>query len=128
MAATGYTPTASQWAAAAMHLDRRDEWRFFWSAGVRYVSILSGRSNRLWIARADAKGCGCPWSQNTLTPCSHRIALELDALEADLIESRYNEDAAIDLAFAALATARRGDRAGAGVTPFAYERIWGADD
>lgn len=88
MATTLYHPTKSQWAAAAMHLDRRDEWRYFRSAGVRYVSIISGRSNRLWIARADADGCGCPWSQNTATPCSHRIALELDALEAELIEAR----------------------------------------
>jgi hypothetical protein len=128
MTMTAYTPTASQWAAAAMHLERRDEWRYFWSAGVRYVSIISGRSNRLWIARADADGCACPWSQKTFAPCSHRIALELDAMEADLIEARDRLDADVDVAFMSLALSKRGSRAGAGVTRVRYEDLFGSDD
>jgi hypothetical protein len=128
MTSAVYQPTASQWAAAAMHLDRRDEWRYFRSAGVRYVSIISGQSNRLWIARADADGCGCPWSQKTFTPCSHRIALELDALEADLIEARNEDiDGEVDLAFAALATSKRGDGAGAALIR-RYEDLWPEED
>lgn len=123
-----YNPTASQWAAAGMHLERRDEWCYFRSNGVRYVRILSGRSNRLWIARADARGCGCPWSQNMPSPCSHRIALELDALEAELIEQRNADiDETIEIAFMALATAKRGDGAGAALIR-RYEDIWGSDD
>lgn len=126
MATQLYQPTQSQWAAAAMHLDRRDEWRYFWSAGVRYVSMISGRSNRLWIARADARGCGCPWSQQTTSPCSHRIALELDALDADLIETRNEDiDGAIELAFMALATSKRGDSAGAALIRRYEDFDWG---
>lgn len=116
MASAVYSPTASQWASATVHLERRSEWRYFWRENVRYVSIISGRSNRLYVARADADGCSCPWSQNPWsgsTPCSHRIALELDALEADLIDARDCADAAIDLAFAEVATRLRGSGAGA---------------
>lgn len=84
---TSRQPTASQWASATVHLERRDEWLYYWREGVRYVRIISGRSNRLYVARADADGCSCAWSQNPWsggTPCSHRIALELDALEEEL--------------------------------------------
>lgn len=121
---TVYQPTASQWAAAAMHLERRSEWRYFRSAGVRYVSVVSGRSNRLWIARADAAGCGCPWSQNMSTPCSHRIALELDALEADLTESARTvaSEAECDLIFAEAGLRLRGDGAGRPIKT--YEQIY----
>lgn len=78
--------TPSQWASAAMHLERRSEWRTVRISGTRYVSLLSGRSNHVYLVRADAAGCGCPWSQRMSSPCSHRIAVELAALEDELRE------------------------------------------
>ncbi len=90
-------PTASQFASATVHLERRGEWVYFWREGVRYVRIISGRSNRLYVLRADSAGCSCAWSTNPWsggTPCSHRIALELDALEEDLAEARDLEQPA----------------------------------
>jgi len=91
MASAVYQPSASQWASATVHLENRDEWRYFRKCGVRYVAIISGRSSRFYVVRADAGGCSCPWGQSPWSfgkPCSHRIAVELAALEADLIESR----------------------------------------
>jgi hypothetical protein len=127
MTSAVYQPTASQWAAAAMHLDRRDEWRTVRINGVRYVVLTSGNSGRVYFVRADARGCGCLWSQTMQPPCSHRIALELDALEADLIAARIEDiDSEIELAFAALATSKRGNGAGAAILK-RYESIWTDD-
>jgi hypothetical protein len=79
-------PTASQFASATTHLERRSEWRTVRIDGVRYISLVSGRSNRVYLARADAAGCSCTWSQTMSSPCSHRIAIELAALEDELAE------------------------------------------
>jgi hypothetical protein len=81
------TPTASQYASAACHLDQRPAWRGVRIDGIRYVVLTSGNSGRVHIVRADARGCGCIWSQRGATPCSHRLAVELAALEDDLRES-----------------------------------------
>lgn len=81
-----YQPTASQYASAASHLDRSSDWRHFWIDDTRYVSLTSGCSGKRYTVRADARGCSCLWSQKTGAPCSHRVALELAALEADLVE------------------------------------------
>ncbi len=88
MASAVYSPTASQFASAAMHLERRSEWRTVRIDGVRYISLISGRSNRVYLVRADAAGCGCVWSQTMSSPCSHRIAVDLAAMEDDLSEDR----------------------------------------
>lgn len=82
-----YHPTPSQYAAAAMHLDNRDEWRYVRIAGQRYVALASGTSNHLYLVRADARGCACAWYQKTGQPCSHMLAVELAALEDELRES-----------------------------------------
>lgn len=79
--------TASQFASAITHLERRSEWRTVRIDGVRYISLVSGRSNRVYLARADADGCSCIWSQTMSSPCSHRIAIDLDALEQELAEA-----------------------------------------
>lgn len=79
-------PTPSQFASATMHLERRNEWRVVRIDGTRYISLVSGRSNRVYLARADAAGCSCVWSQTMSSPCSHRIAIELAALEDEMAE------------------------------------------
>lgn len=78
--------TASQQASAACHLERRAEWKYSWTDGVRYVSMPSGRSGRVYRLRADGQGCECRWSQQTGRPCSHALALDLADLEDDLQE------------------------------------------
>jgi hypothetical protein len=87
MASAVYTATPSQWASAAIHLENRSAWRTVRIDGVRYVVLVSGNSGRVYYVRADARGCGCAWSQRAATPCSHRLALELAALEDDLVET-----------------------------------------
>lgn len=82
-----YTPTASQWASAATHLEQRSEWRTVRIDGVRYIVLVSGNSGRVYMVRADGRGCGCLHSQRAATPCSHRIAVDLAALEDELRES-----------------------------------------
>ena len=67
--------TASQQAAAQLHLERRAEWSWIRIAGTRYAVLPSGRSNRTYWVRADAAGCSCMWSQRRGSPCSHRIAV-----------------------------------------------------
>lgn len=86
MTSTVYQPTASQWASAATHLENRSEWRTVRLDGVRYVVLVSGNSGRVYMVRADARGCGCLWSQRAATPCSHRLAVELAATEDELAE------------------------------------------
>lgn len=86
MASAVYTPTASQWASAATHLAMRSEWRYVRIGDVRYVVLVSGTSGRVYYVRADARGCGCLWSQKAATPCSHRIAVDLAATEDELVE------------------------------------------
>lgn len=86
MASAVYQPTASQFASAIMHLDRRADWRTVRIDGTRYVSLLSGRSNHVYLVRASGDGCSCPWYANTLGQCSHMLAIQLDALEDELAE------------------------------------------
>lgn len=92
MTSAVYQATPSQLASATMHLERRSEWRTVRISGVRYISLVSGRSNRVYLARADAAGCSCPWSQTMSSPCSHRIAIDLDALEQELAETPVMAD------------------------------------
>jgi hypothetical protein len=87
-----YHPTPSQWASAAMHLDRRDEWRFFWVSGVRYVALPSGNSGRTYWVRASADGCSCPWYARTLEQCSHMLAVYAQATEQELAEAPLMAD------------------------------------
>ena len=86
-ASTVTPPTASQWASAATHLEQRASWRTIRIDGTRYVVLTSGNSGRVYIVRADARGCGCRWSQRAATPCSHRLAVELAATLEELAES-----------------------------------------
>jgi hypothetical protein len=81
------TATPSQYASAAIHLERRAEWRTVRIDGERYVSLTSGQSNRVYLARADAAGCSCIWNQQTGTTCSHMLAICLAALEDELRET-----------------------------------------
>lgn len=117
------TPTASQWASAASHLERRTEWVWFRVNGARYVAVPSGTSGRTYWVRADAAGCSCMWYATTYRQCAHMLAVELAALEDELREQE--NEAAIDLAFAETATRLRGD--GAGRTMATYDRIWTTD-
>jgi hypothetical protein len=91
MASPVYTPTASQWASAATHLSLRndpiDGWRTVRIAGVRYVRMVSGNSGKIYLVRADARGCECCWYAKTLATCSHMVALELAALHDDILET-----------------------------------------
>jgi hypothetical protein len=91
LAPLGYTveieplaASASQWAAAAMHLDRRSEWLVYRVDGVRYVRMISGRSGKVYAVRASADGCSCRWYLNTARQCSHALALELAATMDEL--------------------------------------------
>ena len=128
MAAALYTD--SQRASALAHLDRRDEWRFFWRGDTRYVAMLSGRSNRLYIVRADAGSCSCPWNEKMWQRCAHMLAVELDATEDELREAAEEatavREAETELAFMSLATRKRGDHAGAAILK-RYESIWTED-
>ena len=81
---TTYTPTPSQWASAACHYERRSEWRTVRIAGVRYVALTSGTSGKVYLVRADARGCACPAYQHGYPMCAHQLALELSVLADDL--------------------------------------------
>ena len=80
-------PTPSQWASASLHFERRADWRTYRVDGERYVVLPSGRSAHVYQVRADAAGCSCPWYQRTGQRCSHMLALELAALEAELSDA-----------------------------------------
>lgn len=95
MASAVYTATPSQWASAATHLDQREAWRTVRIDGVRYVVLVSGNSGRVYMVRADARGCGCLWSERAATPCSHRLAVELAALEDELAEAAVHPSPAL---------------------------------
>lgn len=84
MATTMITATASQYASAALHLERRSEWRVVRISNVRYVALPSGTSGKTYLARADAAGCECRWYSSTGRQCSHMLALELAAMESEL--------------------------------------------
>lgn len=86
MASAVYQPTASQFASATVHMERRDEWRTVRIDGVRYVSMVSGRSNRVYLVRADAGGCSCSHYRTTWRTCAHMLAVELAATLDELIE------------------------------------------
>src|SRR4051794_16546961 len=45
--------SASQWASAACHLERRSEWLVYRVDGVRYVRMISGTSGKVYAVRAD---------------------------------------------------------------------------
>lgn len=81
---TSYQPTPSQWASAAMHLDRRSDWRYFRVDGVRYVALPSGRSEHVYRLPVDGTTCDCEWSKRGYPLCSHKLAMELAATEDDL--------------------------------------------
>lgn len=85
-ATTVYTPTASQQASAALHLSLRDEWRVVRVDGERYIVLTSGKSGHVYHVRADGRGCSCPWSQRTGSPCSHRLAIIAAAHQDALAE------------------------------------------
>ena len=86
-ASTITAPTASQWASAATHLERRAGWRTVRIDGTRYVVLTSGNSGRTYWVRAGARGCGCRWYQETGRRCSHMLALEFAATLDELAES-----------------------------------------
>lgn len=83
---TVYQPTASQYASAALHLERMADWLFVRIAGERYAVIPSGTSGHTYLCRADARGCSCLGYVKTGRRCSHMLSLELAALEDDLRE------------------------------------------
>jgi hypothetical protein len=87
-----YTATPSQWASAAMHLDRQSEWVTFRVSGVRYVALPSGNSGRTYWVRASADGCSCPWYTRTLEQCSHMLAVYAQATEQELAEAPLMAD------------------------------------
>lgn len=86
MASAVYHPTASQYASAATHLERRGDWRTIRIDGTRYVVMASGNSGRTYILRADGAGCQCIWYQQTGTTCSHMLAVYLAATMDELAE------------------------------------------
>jgi hypothetical protein len=135
-----YSATASQWASAASHLETRGEWKVYRVDGVRYVALKSGTSGHIYAVKASGNGCSCRWYQSTWQQCSHMLAIDLDAMEDELREdaardavieaerlTRIDDDGAIDLAFAALATGKRGDSAGAAIIK-RYEDLWPEED
>ncbi len=73
--------TPSQQAAAAMHLENREDWRYVHVSGVRYVVLASARSSRTYWVRDDAAGCSCPWYIKTGTTCSHMLAVRRDSAQ-----------------------------------------------
>lgn len=83
-----YTATPSQFASAAMHLDRQSEWTWFRVNGDRYVALPSGNSGKTYWVRAAADGCSCPFYANTLGQCSHMLSVYLQATE-DELEQEY---------------------------------------
>jgi hypothetical protein len=115
--------TPSQYASAAMHLDRRSEWRTYLVDGTRYVAILSGRSNRVYAVRADSRGCSCDWYKNGGQQCSHMLSLHLAALEDELVEESLASEAEIDCHLAGI-KATHDARAEAARQ---YFRIWSED-
>jgi hypothetical protein len=91
---TLYSPTPSQWASAAAHLDRRSEWRTYRVDGVRYVVLPSACSGKVYAVRAAADGCGCPFYTRTLNQCSHMLSVYLAATLDELAE---DEEAPVSL-------------------------------
>ena len=87
MAQTSYTPTVSQFASAAMHMELRSEWCTVRINGERYVRLESGSSGHVYLLRADARACACAWYEKTGEQCSHMLALELAAMEDELRET-----------------------------------------
>ncbi len=87
MAQTSYTPTVSQFASAAMHMELRSEWCTVRINGERYVRLESGSSGHVYLLRADARACACAWYEKTGGQCSHMLALGLAALEDELRET-----------------------------------------
>lgn len=109
-------PTASQLASAEAHLFYRQDWRFYRVNGVRYVSMKSGTSGRIYQVRADGQGCSCDAYQKWgYVICSHGLAVvnaatietlaafvdeQADAADRLLDEYDSLEDLAIDAMFA----------------------------
>ncbi len=79
-----HTPSPSQWASAARHLDRAAEWRTYRVDGVRYIAVPSGCSGKVYAVRADAAGCSCDWYRKTWNQCSHMLAIYLMVTESEL--------------------------------------------
>lgn len=96
MTAQLYQPTAvtaSQLASARCHLERRPAWRTVRINGTRYVSMVSGRSNRVYLVRADSAGCSCAHYTTTWRTCAHMLAVELAAMEEELAEIAVEQPA-----------------------------------
>lgn len=86
MASAIVAATPSQWAAATMHLENRDQWVTIRIEGVRFVIVTSGTSGRVYGLPVDASSCPCKWNTETRTQCSHMLALELAATMDELAE------------------------------------------
>lgn len=87
------TPSPSQYASAACHMERMSEWRYVRIAGERYAVIPSGVSGHTYLCRADAAGCSCLGYVKTGRRCSHMLSLELAALEQELADEAAHQDA-----------------------------------
>lgn len=81
------TATASQWASARTHLERRIEYVRF--EGVRYAIVVSGNSDRVYHLPADASKCPCVWWEIMRTMCAHMLAVELAATMDELAEQPH---------------------------------------
>lgn len=72
--------------------------------------------------------CSCPDYQKRGAICAHiRAVVLLDRQSVTTAEEIEEEDPTVDLAFAALALAKRGPSAAGGVTRLKYEDIWTED-
>jgi hypothetical protein len=69
-----------------MHLDRQAEWVWFRVNGERYVALPSGTSGKTYWARADARGCSCPFYVRAGRTCAHMLAVERAAMLEELAE------------------------------------------
>ena len=118
----------SQWARAASLLEIEKMWTRGTrkSDGLPIVLFPSSKPGHAYYT--SSAGCTCKGYFHR-GACAHVLALDLLALESDLIETRDRIDADVDLAFAALALSKRGPAAAGGVTLIRrYEELFGSDD
>lgn len=68
-------PTESQRASAQIHLSRREQWRYVWIKGERYIAMPSSNGRGVYVVRADGRGCSCPaYLKGCYSICSHMLA------------------------------------------------------